>query len=70
MAMQMSSQYARIMPSCGEMVFAMYRRMGSSASAKSVMERGQPCFTPDVKRILRDKTPLKKIVCKLCWYNR
>ena len=46
-AMQRSSQYPRIMPLCGEMVVEIKRIIGSRARAKRVMERGQPCLTPE-----------------------
>ena len=64
-AMQISSQKARMIASCGEILCAMNRIIGSIARAKSVMDRGQPCFTPEVKRSVRQSVLLMKMVWRL-----
>ena len=61
-AIARSSQYALIMASCGEIVNAMNRMMGSSAMANSVMERGHPCLTPDVNVKVWCSRRLRKMV--------
>ncbi len=66
-AMAISSQNARIMASCGDIVVDMKRIMGSSAGANSVIESGQPCFTPEVKRMVSVRMELIKMVWRLSW---
>ncbi len=63
--MARSSQYPRIMPPWGCMVEAISLMMGSIAKAKRVMERGQPCLTPQRKRIVKVRVWLIKMVWRL-----
>ena len=69
-AMHRSSQKPLTIPLCGDMVVAMSLMMGSRASANKVIDRGQPCLTPEVNRRVRQRVPLMKTVCRLSWYSR
>ena len=69
-AMARSSQYALMIASWGDMEVAISRIMGSKASAKRVIESGQPCFTPEVKVSWLCSVPFKKMVCVLLLYRR